>query len=122
MKHLIAAVALSTLTACASGVNHVRDYTPLVDMKYADAEVYASDLAECREYGVQVLKAANKEMLLNTLAGAATGAAIGAAFDAPGYGAGAGALAGAYSDATPLKKAQHVVNRCMTSRGYSVLY
>lgn len=116
------------LAGCA-GQNYVNTFEPVIDMQGVNHAAYETDLSACRQYAVREDPAnkAMREAFAGAIAGALVGAAVGSAFGHMGTGAGAGAAYGAVGGAghgavTGMRAQQIIVSRCMSGRGYKVLY
>ena len=120
-------LALLLLSACAA--EPVAQYAPVIDPKGVSHARYASDLAECQAIATQAeadyTKSQQEAAMQNLVVGALMGAAIGAAYGnqyvgpSAAYGAGAGLASTDTEIATGGPR--RIVDRCLSSRGYTVL-
>ncbi len=112
--------ALALLGGCAS-VGRGGDI--VVDMRGVDPGRYKQDMAECRAYADEAPIA--ESVAKRAAGGAAVGAVIGAIFGGgrgAAQGAGAGATgAGARGGLEGAERKRHIMQRCMSNRGYNVL-
>jgi uncharacterized protein YcfJ len=99
-------------------------YRPIVDMQGVDADRYNTDLYECQNYATQIDPGAHAAV--GAAAGAVFGVLIGAIIGGRGsIGTGAalggvqGVAAGGAEGATGQRA---IIMRCMSGRGYRVLY
>lgn len=120
-KITLSAISISlimTLTACAGS-----SYRPIVDTYGQDMSRYEEDLRQCQELAKQVDTAST------TVASAGISAAIGAAIGAivgnsstVGQGAAIGAITGGTSGGlSGNEKQKHIIQQCLSNRGYRVL-
>lgn len=115
MKRVVCAMMLTSLVGCA--------YKPIIDTAGTDAGKYASDLRECRQYASRL--STGNSAAFGALAGAVIGLAVGKAAGAESIGAVArtGAVIGAFEGLGGGTRSQRdVVSRCLSGRGYTVLY
>lgn len=119
MKTIIAIIAVSALTGCATAPS---SYSPLIDG--SDPAKIAIDTQECNAYARQVQGAADRAMA-GALAGALIGGALNAALGGKGYGneaAAFGAVTGALEGANAgARDQQSVMRKCLQGRGHKVL-
>lgn len=121
---LCAAVSLS---ACVTPAEQIASYAPVVDPKGHSQAFYDQNLSDCRALGATAQasyqKQQNDALAASILIGVLAGAAIGAAYEDPGYGAAYGAVAGAAGADTGHAAGgpQRIIDRCMVSRGFTVL-
>ena len=124
MTRLYLLTSVLALTACTTET--LATYEPVVDRP---GSRYAADLAECRALATtaeaEYTRRMNNELAANLIIGALAGAAIGASYgDAYTNDA---ALYGAMSGITATDTAQayggprRIVDRCLASRGHTVL-
>lgn len=123
MKH-VTVLSLALLTACQP--NLPITYEPIVDMKKVNANKYALDLKECREYAQKVEDDTVAQGIVMAVIGAGLGAAVGNQYGMTGQGAQYGALLGATSgtidgQVTYRTKTMQVIDYCIAGRGYKVI-
>lgn len=124
MTRLYLLTAALALTACTTET--LATYEPVVDRP---GNRYAADLAECRALGAtaeaEYTRRMGNEMAANLILGALAGAAIGGSYgdsyvnDAALYGAMSGV--GATDTEQAYGGPRRIVDRCLASRGHTVL-
>lgn len=115
---LLTTIIIVMITGCAA-------YQPLVDTKGVDMRTYYEDLAECQQYATKVA-GPGTGVVVGAVAGALLGVLITRTVDRNlerGTNARLGALIGAGGGAAQgAQNERDVVLRCMSGRGYRVLY
>jgi uncharacterized protein YcfJ len=132
MRFTVIVLALALIvSSCAH--SFVDTYEPVIDTQNIDSNRYASDLRDCRAFAVRedpATKAA-QGALAGVVVGALLGAALGSSFGQAGRGAGIGAGIGAVEGgaigtvggaASGVEAQQIIVKRCLSRRGYQVLF
>jgi outer membrane lipoprotein SlyB len=117
MKQKLAVLWMAAaLGGCAV---HEKDGGLIVDKSGVDPVAYERDLAECRNYALQV--DVGKQTATGAAVGAAVGGAMGAIVGDPGQAAGVGAVGGGTHGALSAAEEQkRVLRNCMSRRGYHV--
>lgn len=128
-KTFLALPALAMMAACAAPT--LDDYRPVTDPSAAAAGRYEADLAQCqavaKQAEVEYQKRQQSEMMGNLIGGLIVGAVVGQAVggnsDWTAYGAASGAASGVAATDTELAHGgpRRLIDRCMTSRGHTVL-
>jgi hypothetical protein len=99
-------------------------YRPIIDIQGVDEVKYSNDVVECTNYARLVDPAGNAAS--NAAAGAAIGAVIGAIFCgrncAAQVAAGTAVYGAAHGAGAAAEVQRDIVRRCLTGRGYTVLY
>ena len=130
----LAIAMLPALGACA-GHDRLADYRPVVDSYRTDMAAYDADLRQCvsiaqraeAEYERKSREQRDARAVTGLLVGAVIGAVIGSADGNAGDGAVIGGSFGllegtlADSEYDPHKSPLMIVDRCMKSRGYTIL-
>jgi outer membrane lipoprotein SlyB len=115
MKHLVAILALLTLTTACTTTDEI-----IIDKQGVDMSRYNQDLAECRSYATEVQT--GKKVVKGAASGAVVGGLIGAITGDVGEAAGVGAVGGGAKGASQGEQEEvQVVKRCLRGRGYKVL-
>lgn len=122
-KYFLCLSALMFFVSCAG-------YRPIIDDKNINMSQYKIDLAECQALAERINPAINTATHtaigagIGALFGAVLGAAVGIdAGNAAAFGATAGGLTGGTEGAINAATSQKdVIKRCLSGRGYKVLY
>ena len=131
---VLALTALLALGACA-GLDRLVDYRPVVDSYRTDMAAYETDLRQCvriaqraeAEYERKSREHRDARAVTSLLVGAVIGAVIGStdvnAGDRVVIGGSFGLLEGTLADSEydPHKSPRMIVDRCMKTRGYTIL-
>ena len=126
--------ALLALGACA-GHDRLADYRPVVDSYRTDMAAYETDLRQCvsiaqraeAEYECNSREQRDARAVTGLLVGAVIGAVIGStdgnAGDGAVIGGSFGLLEGTLADSEydPHKSPRMIVDRCLKTRGYTIL-
>ncbi|MEC8110065.1 MAG: hypothetical protein VX110_01675 [Pseudomonadota bacterium] len=114
---VLALAALLALGACA-GYDRLADYRPVVDSYRTDMAAYDADLRQCvsiaQRAEAEYERKSREQRDARAVTGLLVGAVIGGSF---------GLLEGTFADSEydPHKSPRMIVDRCMKTRGYTIL-